>query len=35
VPAVPAPDIPEANRALVKPHLAALRDWLPLTVLGM
>jgi hypothetical protein len=35
VPVVPMPDIPEENRALVKPHLAALRDWLPLTVLGM
>lgn len=33
-PAVPAPDVPERNRELVKPHIAALKEWLPLTVLG-
>jgi len=27
--------VPEENRALVRPHLAALREWLPLTVLGI
>jgi hypothetical protein len=33
-PRVPEPDIPERNRELVKPHLAELRAWLPLTMLG-
>ncbi len=34
VPAVPLPDVPPENRELVKPHMTALRDWLPLTVIG-
>jgi hypothetical protein len=33
-PRVPEPDIPERNRELVKPHLAELQAWLPLTMLG-
>ena len=33
-PTVPAPEVPERNRELVKPHIAALKEWLPLTVLG-
>jgi hypothetical protein len=33
-PTVPTPDIPERNRELVKPHVDALKAWLPLTVLG-
>lgn len=33
-PSVPAPDVPERNRELVKPHVATLKEWLPLTVLG-
>jgi hypothetical protein len=33
-PRVPEPDIPERNRELVRPHLDALKAWLPLTVLG-
>lgn len=34
-PTVPKPDIPARNRELVKPHLDALKTWLPLTVLGL
>jgi hypothetical protein len=33
-PTVSAPDVPERNRELVKPHIATLKEWLPLTVLG-
>jgi hypothetical protein len=33
-PAVPAPDVPERNRELVKPHLAEMKDWLPLAFFG-
>ena len=33
-PRVPEPDIPEHNRELVRPHLDALKAWLPLTMLG-
>jgi len=33
-PAVPTPDIPERNRSLVKPHLADMKDWLPLAFFG-
>lgn len=34
-PTVPRPEIPARNRELVKPHLDALKAWLPLTVLGL
>jgi len=34
-PTVPKPEVPERNRELVKPHMDALKAWLPLTVLGM
>ena len=33
-PSVPKPEVPERNRELVKPHMDALKAWLPLTVLG-
>lgn len=33
-PSMPVPDVPERNRELVKPHVGALQEWLPLTVLG-
>lgn len=33
-PTVPAPNVPARNRELVKPHIEALKTWLPLTVLG-
>jgi hypothetical protein len=34
VPPVSLPEIPEQNRALVKPHVAELKEWLPLAILG-
>ncbi len=34
VPSVTLPEIPEKNRELVKPHVAELKDWIPLAVLG-
>ncbi len=33
-PAVPTPDVPEHNRELVKPHLAEMKEWLPLAFFG-
>jgi hypothetical protein len=33
-PSWPTPDVPARNRELVKPNVAALEEWLPLTVLG-
>jgi hypothetical protein len=34
MPSVKLPEVPEKNRELVKPHIAALKDWIPLAVLG-
>ena len=34
VPPVTLPEVPEKNRELVKPHLAALREWMPLALFG-
>jgi len=34
VPSVRLPEIPGKNRELVKPHVAELKDWIPLAVLG-
>ena len=34
-PRVPSPEVPEKNRALVKPHLDKLDDWLPLAFFGL
>jgi len=33
-PSVQTPEIPGRNRELVKPHVDALQEWLPLTILG-
>jgi uncharacterized protein YxeA len=35
LPEVPKPDVPQANIELVKPHLAKLKQWLPMAVLGL
>ena len=35
LPDVPMPDVPEANIALVKPHAAKLKEWLPMAMLGL
>ncbi len=34
-PRVPAPDVPERNRALVKPHLDKMDRWIPLAFFGL
>jgi hypothetical protein len=33
-PSIPTPDVPERNRELVKPHLAEMKEWLPLAFFG-
>jgi hypothetical protein len=33
-PEVPTPDVPDRNRQLVKPHLAEMKEWLPLAFFG-
>lgn len=33
-PEIPAPDIPERNRELVKSHMSQMKDWLPLAFFG-
>jgi hypothetical protein len=33
-PTIPTPDVPAKNRELVKPHLAEMKDWLPLAFFG-
>lgn len=35
VPAVTLPDAPAVNKALVKPHLELMRQWVPLAVFGL
>jgi hypothetical protein len=35
LPDVPIPDVPEANIKLVKPHVAKLKEWLPMAMLGL
>jgi hypothetical protein len=35
VPAMPKIEVPEANRALVKPHVAKLKEWWGLAFLGL
>ena len=35
LPDMPSPDIPDANIRLVKPHLAKLKEWLPMAFLGL
>jgi hypothetical protein len=34
-PRVPSPNVPEKNRALVKPHLEKMDQWLPLAFFGL
>jgi hypothetical protein len=34
-PEIPMPRVPEKNRALVKPHLTKMDDWLPLAFFGL
>lgn len=35
LPDIPMPKVPEQNIALVKPHAAKLKEWIPLAVLGL
>ena len=35
LPDMPMPEIPERNIALIKPHTAKLKEWIPLAVLGL
>lgn len=35
IPDLPMPEVPEANIALVKPHAAKLKEWLPMAMLGL
>ena len=35
LPDVAMPDVPEANIRLIKPHLAKLKEWLPMAMLGL
>ena len=35
VPPVRLPEVPENNRALVKAHIAELKEWMPLALLGL
>jgi hypothetical protein len=34
-PKVPSPNVPEKNRAVVKPYLAKMDEWLPLAFFGL
>lgn len=35
LPDIPMPEVPPQNIALVKPHAAKLKEWIPLAVLGL
>ena len=35
LPEMPMPEVPPVNVALVKPHLAQLKEWIPMAVLGL
>ena len=35
LPAVDLPKVPEKNIALVKPHVAKIKEWIPMAVLGL
>ena len=35
LPDMPTPDVPEANIKLVKPHLAKIKEWVPMAFLGL
>ena len=35
IPALPMPDVPEANIRIVQPHAAKLKEWLPMAMLGL
>jgi hypothetical protein len=35
VPTMELPKIPEKNAALVKPHIAKIKEWIPMAALGL
>lgn len=35
IPDVPMPEVPQTNIRLVKPHVAKLKEWVPMAVLGL
>ena len=35
LPDMPKPNVPEANIKLVKPHLAKIKEWVPMAFLGL
>jgi hypothetical protein len=35
IPDIPTPELPQTNIRLVKPHVAKLKEWLPMAVLGL
>jgi hypothetical protein len=35
LPDMPKPTVPEANITLVKPHLAKIKEWVPMAILGL
>ena len=35
LPEMPMPEVPQANMRLVKPHVAKLKEWVPMAVLGL
>lgn len=35
MPDMPMPEIPQANMRLVQPHVAKLKEWIPMAVLGL
>ena len=35
IPDIPMPEVPETNLRLVKPHVAKLKEWVPMAVLGL
>ena len=35
LPDMPTPDVPPANMRLVQPHVARLKEWIPMAVLGL
>jgi hypothetical protein len=35
IPDIPTPELPQTNIRLVKPHVAKLKEWIPMAVLGL
>jgi hypothetical protein len=35
IPKMDLPEVPAANIALVKPHIAKIKEWMPMAALGL